>query len=166
MRPGTGERVLYLDYDGCLHPADVRVDILAGLCTDVPNHAVFEHVGLLEELLEPYPNWRIVLSTTWAFRYGMERARAFLPTSLHRRVVGSTCDYAGPGFERLARGAQVANDVKARAPRDWVAIDDDTRGWPMRAEGRFVQSDAVDGIAAPAVRARLAAELSRRSMRR
>lgn len=166
QRPGAGERILFLDYDGCLHPADVRVDMLAGLCTDAPGHTVFEHAELLVQLLAPHPDWLIVLSTTWAFRYGTERARAFLPPELQKRVIGCTCDYAGPGFERLARGAQVANDVKARAPRDWVAIDDDARGWPRAAKGRFVQSDAVEGIAAPVVREQLAAALSRRPRRR
>jgi hypothetical protein len=72
--------ILYLDYDGILHPADVRVTpdeplyprvYVRGQPTDEP---LFRYMSLLELLLAPYPELRIVLCTSWAQALGYEFA--------------------------------------------------------------------------------------------
>jgi hypothetical protein len=62
----TGGRVLYLDFDGVLHPEDVwRRPGWGPYVASPPGHQLFEHADLLVELLAPYPDLRIVLSTSW-----------------------------------------------------------------------------------------------------
>ena len=78
------DHTLYLDYDGVLHPADVRATIdepdrprvyVRGEPTDAP---LFEHVDLLERLLEPFPLVAIILATSWVrmFSYAKPRSRS------------------------------------------------------------------------------------------
>lgn len=54
---GKGVHVLYLDYDGVLHHSEVWYHARIGpyLPSSVPDHyKLFVHLGLLEELLQPY----------------------------------------------------------------------------------------------------------------
>jgi hypothetical protein len=67
-----GGRVLYLDLDGCLHPDAVYEKPGSGggpFIFGYPDHRLFEHARLLEDVLAPYPRVRIVLSTSWVRRY-------------------------------------------------------------------------------------------------
>jgi hypothetical protein len=59
MRPRwRGGVVLYLDFDGVLHPEDVRRRPGDGpYVATPPGHVVFEHTGLLAECLAPYPRY-------------------------------------------------------------------------------------------------------------
>lgn len=95
---GRGQVVLYLDFDGVLHHENALWHPKRGayLCAP-PGHRLFQHVELLTEILEPYPELLIVLSTSWVLRYGYSGASKRLPEALRRRVVGST--RRPPGFE-------------------------------------------------------------------
>ena len=68
--------ILYLDYDGVLHPADVRVNksdplrpriYHKGQPTDRP---LFEHAPLLARILDKFPDVRILLATSWVRQLG------------------------------------------------------------------------------------------------
>lgn len=66
---GRGEPVCYVDYDGCVHHCNVRWSEGQGLFLDAPErYSLFQHVGLLEELLAPHPAVRLVLSTSWTLK--------------------------------------------------------------------------------------------------
>jgi hypothetical protein len=53
-KPMADLSVLYLDYDGVLHPDDVYTHPRRGLyLRDSPGHELLEHAGLLAELLAP-----------------------------------------------------------------------------------------------------------------
>ncbi len=64
---GSGDRpdILYLDYDGVLHPEDVWRHPKRGIHfgSAGAGHRLFEHAGLLDEVLRPYPQVRVVLYT-------------------------------------------------------------------------------------------------------
>ena len=65
---GAGENVLYLDYDGVLHHESCYWHARKGPYLNVPegeNNVLFRHAPLLAEMLEPYPDLKIVLSTSW-----------------------------------------------------------------------------------------------------
>jgi hypothetical protein len=150
---GRGEPICYLDYDGCVQHCNVRWSEERGLFLDAPaRYRLFQHAGLLEELLSAYPPVRLVLSTSWAQKLGLKEAAAYLPDSLRARVVGATYEFAEPGdhFPHLSRGEQVVLDVQRRKPSSWVALDDDVIGWPKWAMSNFVQTDPYEGIS-PAV---------------
>lgn len=156
-------RVLYLDFDGVLHPADVWLEpgrtMRLGDLSE--GHALFEHAQLLADLLEPHDDVRVVLSTSWVSGLGFDRAHAELPEALSKKVIGATFDPAihGKGFGDIARGYQVQGDAKKRRLTDWVALDDDVRDWPEEDVERLIQTDPVLGLGAPLAQKRLRAWL-------
>ena len=107
---GRGAPVLYLDFDGVLHHENVLWHPKKGAYLNAPpGHQLFQHVDLLAELLRPYPDLRIVLSTAWVIRYGYRRTAKRLPPTLRQRVIGSTfhSTMEPESFQGLPRGKQV-----------------------------------------------------------
>jgi hypothetical protein len=159
-----GGVVLYLDFDGVLHPENVRRGPDTGpYVASPPGHALFEHAALLAQCLEPYPKLRIVLSTSWVrvFRSVRKVARR-LPPALRRRVVGATFhgEMNPAWFRSVPRGLQVWGDVCRRQPTAWLALDDDADGWPAVCRAQLVHTDPILGISAPAVLEELRARLA------
>lgn len=160
---GQGEPVCYLDFDGCVHHCSVHWSQERGLFLEAPaRYALFQHVGLLEELLAPHPAVRLVLSTSWAQKLGLKEAVRQLPQSLQHRVIGATYELAEPGdyFAYLSRGEQVVLDVQRRKPSAWVALDDDVVGWPKWSLEHLVATDPYEGISLPAVQAKIRTKLA------
>lgn len=130
---GRNEPVLYLDFDGVLHPYLVEDDYI-----EIPEDSLFRFAPLLEAQLEPYPQVKIVLSTTWAKNKTGPGALLYLKPGLQQRVVGATWDqqtrsYHVPVEERerrLSRYEQIAADVAWREPSTWFALEDDFKEWP------------------------------------
>lgn len=159
---GRGEPVCYLDYDGCVHHCNVRWTQERGLFLEAPErYALFQHVGLLAELLALYPAVRLVLSTSWAQKLGLKEAVHHLPEVLQRLVVGATYELAEPGdyFAHLSRGEQVLLDVRRRRPSKWLALDDDMVGWPKWAERHVVLTDPYEGLSPQEVQNAVRAKL-------
>lgn len=153
---GYGEPVCYLDYDGCVHHCNVRWSEERGLFLEAPErYRLFQHVGVLEELLAPFPAVRLVLSTSWAQKLGLKEAARHLPASLQARVIGATYEFAQPGdyFAHLSRGEQVTLDVQRRRPSAWLALDDDQVGWPKWAARHVVFTDPYEGVSVAHVQA-------------
>jgi hypothetical protein len=155
---GNGCPVLYLDFDGTLHHESVWWHPRRGAYLIAPpRYKLFQHTGLLEEMLAPYPNVAIVLSTNWTRRYGFSKVAKRLPTGLRHRVVGATyhSQMADDAFDLLPRWAQVIGDVHRRRPASWLAIDDDHIGWPVHLAKHLVVTDPYEGIGLPEVQAKL-----------
>lgn len=153
---GRNGAVLYLDFDGVLHPEAVYWRPQRGAYLDdslaAAGHRLFEHAELLIELLAPYPNVSIVLSTSWARQYRFSRAASRLPPNLRQRAIGATFHSRMDKvlFDGLSRGRQVLSDVERRQPATWLAIDDTDEGWG-NARGNVVISHTRHGIAEPSV---------------
>lgn len=148
---GYGKVVLYLDFDGVLHHEHVLWHPRRGAYAGLPNFELFEHAPLLEELLAPYPELRIVLSTSWVRQYGCYGSAKRLPAGLRERVVGATFHNRMDLAEFLdkPRGVQVHEDVLRRCPRGWLALDDVDEGWPAELRSNVVITDERLGISAP-----------------
>lgn len=153
---GRDGLVLYLDFDGVLHHENVLWHPKRGAYLQAPpQYTLFQHAELLSGLLSPFPEVQIVLSTSWMIQYGLTGASRRLPAELRDRVIGGT--YHSRHMNRSEfqyekrRGLQVYEDVLRRRPRDWLALDDSTEGWPPESTGKFIQTDPQDGIAAPKV---------------
>ncbi len=159
---GRGRLVLYLDYDGVLHHENVRISNKSGPFLQAPErYRLFQHADLLAELLLPYPDLLIVLSTSWSVRYGVATAAARLPESIQDRVIGGTFHSRHmhvTEFLELHRGQQVTADVARRQPRDWLALDDDMEGWGSSAR-HHVLTHQYEGISDPEVLALLKTKL-------
>lgn len=157
MQGGT---VLYLDFDGVLHHENVLWHPRRGVYAGPPGFRLFEHAALLEELLEPYPQMNIVLSTSWVRTYGCYGAAQKLPAGLSRRVIGAIFHSRmnEKMFLQKPRGKQVLEDVTRRQPVDWLALDDDIEGWPEETDHVILTHEEL-GISAPGAAERIAAAL-------
>ncbi len=160
---GAGELILYLDFDGVLHHENCLWSPKRGPYLKAPpGNVLFQHAQLLETLLNPYPQIRIVLSTSWVRSYGCTGAAKRLPQSLRDRVIGATFHSRINKHEFAAapRGMQVWGDVVRRQPKDWIALDDDWLHWPKWCLDKYVKTHEFEGIAEPAVLLEITAKLA------
>ena len=97
---------------------------------------------------------QIVLSTSWAVKYGVTGAAKRLPHELRSRVIGGTFHsrhMCRDEFQQIHRGAQVISDVQRRQPKDWLALDDATEGWTSPHAEHWIQTNPYEGISDPTV---------------
>ncbi|PIF98423.1 HAD domain-containing protein [Comamonas sp. 26] len=145
--------ILYLDYDGVLHPEPVYRHPRGGMyfSVDHAGHRLFENAELLVEALAPYPEVAIVLSTSWVRVLSYSQAKAYLPEALRSRVIGATFHSAMNKFEfdAMTRGAQVLADATRRSATSWVALDDDDEGWGAAASPHLVLTERTSGLSEP-----------------
>ena len=98
--------ILFLDFDGVLHPSDVF--LIANepvlIHPKEPDLKLFCWAPILESILDeldPSGEVKIILSTTWVVKLGLERARSYLPKSLLNRVISGlrqTVHYSPRGY--------------------------------------------------------------------
>lgn len=151
-RRGAGQKVLYLDFDGPLHHHEVYWYPKRGpVLKAAPPHRLFQHAELLVAALAPYDDVKIVLSTSWVKFYGFRRTVAKLPAELRHRAIGATFHrgMSRHEFDAMSRGMQILQDVARRAPKAWVALDDDVEDWPREAVGNLIAVDEVLGLSVP-----------------
>jgi hypothetical protein len=155
-----GRPLLVLDFDGVLHHHDVWYHTLVGPYLRAPDeYKLFQHSDLLTSLLEPYPSVRIILSTSWAQRFGKAKAAKELPPELRMRVIGA-CRAELRGFQNAPRGMTVWADVKRRKPGNWIALDDSDEGWLPEIRTHFIRTHETEGISDPEVLAELKRKLA------
>ncbi len=158
-------RLLFLDYDGVLHPDAVYltsrgVELRAA-------GELFMWAPLLIEALAPHQDVQIVLSTSWARNLGFHRARSVLPTELQPRVIGATWHSAmGRGWpDFIAWDAQTRYEQiraylsRLSTPARWIAIDDDDRGWADADRDRLILTEPNQGLSNPETLAELTRKL-------
>lgn len=151
-------KLCYLDYEAVLHHGTVLRNRTRGMYLKAPGHTFFEWQPILQDLLAPYPDLKIVLTTTWVREMGFDKAKHQLSAPLSERVIGST--FLHPKivkleFDTLPRGMQILNDVERRNPAQWFALDDDALGWPERHKENLIQTSGELGLSDPAVQARV-----------
>lgn len=159
------KRLLFLDFDGVLHPDAVYltsrgVELRAA-------GELFMWAPLLVEALAPHQDVQIVLSTSWARNLGYHRARSVLPAELQARVIGATWHSAmGRGWpDFIAWDAQTRYEQiqayisRLSTPARWIAIDDDAEGWADADRNQLIQTDPDRGLSALETRAELARKL-------
>lgn len=131
-RFSSDSAILYTDFDNTLHAAHAYMTT-SGIVAGSPSVTLFEFAPILEDLLAPYGQVRIVLSTSWVEVLGYEEARSRLPLeSLRNRVVGATYDPQSSQasvWSSTARGIQVLRHVRRHGVKRWLAIDDDRSGF-------------------------------------
>lgn len=107
--------LLFLDFDGVLHPGSGRPG------------SMFTQAGALENALEGF-DIRIVVSSSWRFHYPTAKIFASLPEGLARRIIGTTGEAQ---IGRWARYQEVRNwltlnepTALTQSPTPWRALDD------------------------------------------
>lgn len=144
--------ILFLDFDGVLHPDAVYLTRhgveLRAECK------LFMWAPILEKLLAECPQIKVVLSTSWARELGFSKAKKRLPESIKTRVIGATWhsgDAAGwPDqikWDALSRYEQIMRYCGRARVTDWLALDDDDRGWPDDQRHHLLYCDPNTGLA-------------------
>jgi HAD domain in Swiss Army Knife RNA repair proteins len=134
-----GRLVLFLDFDGVLHPDPCR------------DEQLFEHAPRLALALEEFPEASVVLSTSWRTFLPFERLLLPLETELRRRVIGVTprfADFSAPRalvpYRRQAECMQwLGENGMHDAP--WLALDD-RPSWFRPYCDNLVVCDALVGF--------------------
>jgi len=156
--------ILFLDFDGVLHPSEVY--LVEGKPVLMYEGELFMWAHHLEQILACRLDVRIALSTDWVRRFGFERAKAYLPAYLQKRVIGATWHSGitaeGGGFalqetwyDLATRYQQIARYVERARVQEWVAIDDDDVGWPESERHHLVHTKEWLGLGDPETRERL-----------
>lgn len=154
--------ILFLDFDGVLHPADVYL-VGKEPVLRAPG-SLFMYADLLVEALAERPDVRIVLSTSWVPCMRFDYSKACLPAALQERVVGATwhskSDVPKSHWLSFTRAYQISTYVDRHHLTDWIAIDDDADGWPaLRRDNLIHCSDDQAGLSNPKVLSELARKL-------
>ncbi len=155
--------ICYLDYDGVLHQESMLLR-QAHAFVATPGHRLFEWEAILRDLLAPYPDVKLVLSTPWVRLQSFSYAKRHLHPALQLRVVGATYHrrWMDPNeFAELPRGVQILGDVLRRKPLDWFAIDDDGFDWPAWCRSKLVLTQQHIGLTEIAVQRDIARRLKR-----
>lgn len=140
-------RVLFLEFDGVLHPmsASVRFAPVAPLKRRIQEAWLFRWAWILDELLEPYPDVSIVVHSNWRMLASDEELQSFLgPLAL--RFAGST-----PRGKRWDSIAQVIQDNRLR---DFKILDPLPECFPS-ALPQLIACDPEAGLQAFGVRRQL-----------
>lgn len=164
--------VLYLDLDGVVQHEAVLFHPRRGIYmspAEAPERSLFEWTHFLEVALEPYPEVALVLSSTWCIQPGYGRTLKRLPVSLQSRFIGGTYHrrihgadpWGQSAFRALSRGMQIWADVQRRQPKQWLALDDDTEGWPAWAQDNLIACDGKTGLSSVRVQVELKEKLRR-----
>lgn len=170
---GIATVLLFLDYDGVLHPDAAY--LVRGRPELRAEGELFMWAPILEEILAPYPQVQLVLSTSWVRVLGFSRARDFLPEGLSGRVIGGTWHSAmgrhaegahkveSNWFASASRHDQIARYLaRARFPvADWVAVDDDGAGWDVAMLDHLILTDGGLGLSDSQVQSELKRRLRR-----
>jgi hypothetical protein len=156
--------IMYLDFDGVLHDGNVWFRRGRGIFVAKSGRRLFEWEDILIDLLAPYADVKIVLSTSWVQVRSFNYVNRLLHPSLRLRVIGTTFRHHlmdREEFEELPRGIQILGDVLWRQPTDWFAIDDDGIGWPAWCRDRLVLTQGRFGVSDATVQENIRRRLAR-----
>ena len=150
--------ILFLDFDGVLHPNEVYLS-KSSLVELRGEGSLLMHVPVLERLLAPYPQVRIILSTSWVRTVGFDNTirhmQKLIPrSSLFKHIAGATWhakmvkDGNDP-FDDWSRFQQIHFHVRFNDVKNWIAIDDLFDGgerWPEAHRERLILTESKTGL--------------------
>ncbi len=152
--------ILFLDFDGTLHPnwithqrgdREVTVPYSGPWLIDAP---------ILESIIKPYfERIDIVIASWWTYTRSISEIAELLPRSIASRIIGSIWLPQQPpryGAESMSRYRSIQLWLEYHGialEDDWIALDDDARGWPPELGNHLVHAQGT--LASPAVQTAL-----------
>jgi hypothetical protein len=155
--------LVYLDFDGVCHHDSVYWSKREGIHIRAPGRVLFEWAPILVELLAPYPDVKIILSTSWVRVRDFNFAKSKLPPALRSMVIGATYharEMQKFEFDNMSRGAQIYADVQRRNPANWLAIDNDDKFWPAHCRDHLIKTQDELGLSDTRVQTSIRARLA------
>jgi len=126
----SSPKVVYLDFDGVLHPASPGAD------------GLFSRAHLLDPLFEK-SNAAIVISSSWRFTHSLTALQAKLPSNLAKSIVDVT---GAPFVDKYARYQEIMLHAKKLDPGvQWCALDDSYWEFPSNCK-ELIRTNPNTGI--------------------
>ena len=120
--------ILFLDFDGVLHPFFPRSDR-----SDEENQ-LFAYLPRLEKVLRDHPVCRIVISSSWRENRPWEMVIGAFSPDIVPRIIGATpvLRVKEPPYPSHPRLEEIARflDANGHSNAQWVALDDDPGLYP------------------------------------
>jgi hypothetical protein len=145
-------RVLFLDFDGVLHPISVLrwFEMRLPLETIIQRAGLFRWTWILNDLLEPYPDVRIIVHSSWRLLHRESVLPNFMGP-LGSRFAGSTKgDERWQGIERAVQQNRLS---------EFRILDDHPEHFPVGLS-ELIVCDSELGVYDEAVRNQLRAWLA------
>ncbi|WP_207001344.1 HAD domain-containing protein [Trinickia mobilis] len=145
---------LYLGYGGVLHVGEGLIDTDGTISLDSGGR-LFEFVPYLADLLAPYPDVQLILTTAWVSTLGEARTAELLPVELSGRVAGTTLRYParmGEVNAGIGRTMSILRHAVACGIETWLAVGDDLYGVPSGKEDHFLRVPSDTALGTPSVR--------------
>ena len=133
--------VLFLDFDGVLHPGGLQAFDCDGAFLDHPDF--FCHLDYLTRLLAPHPEIKIIVSSDWRLHFSNLTLRGFLAPLGKDRYLGAV------EAVRMSRANEIYAEVALRGIDRWLALDDHPsvqEAFEEDGEWRFVVCHPRHGI--------------------
>ena len=140
----AGQRVLFLDFDGVLHPT-----LNGSADTSMPSLST-THFGWLPSLvsvLRPHPDLAVVVHSTWRFEFDDNELKEVL-SDLGDRVLGATP--WGERYPCILRWLQANPEYT-----DYRILDDEPSEFPTPSPAELIVCNPARGITAPEILAAL-----------
>lgn len=114
--------ILFLDFDGVLHPEVVSLSAPGALRRE----GDFSRVPIFEEVMREFPDVDIVISSAWRELNSLDTLRGFFSPDIAKRIVGATPVF--PAHIEARREAEIHAWLRhtGRENEPIVAVDD----WP------------------------------------
>lgn len=140
--------ILFIDFDGVFHPDDVWMIPGQGIVLRNAGRRLFDRAPLLAATLACFPAWRVVLSTSWVRVHGYMNTMQRLPEAVQDRVIGATwhADLQQRDWLVWSRYQQIHHYARHHQVANWLALDDDTRGWPPKERHRLISPQPQVGL--------------------
>jgi hypothetical protein len=148
---------LFLNCGGVLNVGHGVVDH-NGVITLDSGRPLFEYAPYLVDVLAPYPQVQVVLTTSWLQTLGVEKTISLLPDQLCRRVVDTTL-HTSPRLGEVKEGTAKTMTVLRHAAKHglmkWLALDDEAWGVPREFEPHFLHTKSETALGVPEARKHL-----------
>jgi hypothetical protein len=140
--------VLFLDFDGVLHPTLEDIDD-SDACIATP---LFGWLPLLARSLEPHPDVAVVVHSTWRYNHDLDELQELLGP-LGARFLGATP--LGPRYESILWWLRLNPTFASHR-----ILDDNTREFPAPVPAELIVCHPLRGVSDPHVLAWLREWLS------
>ena len=129
MRTPIKEKLLFLDFDGVLHP------------THFAGESPFSRAHLLEETLSVFSP-KIVISSSWRFTHHLEKMHKTVPAFIASLMIGAT---GAAVVGKHPRFTEIQNFLQGYGPADWRALDDSYWEFPSNCS-KLIRCNPNTGI--------------------
>jgi hypothetical protein len=142
--------MLFLDFDGVLHPLwapppfnDWQLEVTFG---PTPYAGpFFLHASVLTAAISPFlERLEIVISSTWGKNRTLHELKQLLPVPVADRVIDAVHHHLPPVKKTRSRWEEISwylQNVRPHQGSHWLALDDDDSGWPSAMRIQLVHCE-------------------------